>query len=153
MVDLAAAKNDNERLALSLLKAMEDGTLADTMRAICTEDFVWANSGLPTLNGQSEIFAMMGSGGFAQHIPILKGMASFSADVLHIASRGNVVFTERVDHHWDAEGRDLMTPHIAGVMEIRAGKICALRDFYDTACYQQEPTAPDPAHARPAAAR
>ena len=148
MVDTAKAANDNERLALRILEAMEDGSRAETMRAICTEDFVWANSGLPTLNGQAEIFAQMESGGFAQHIPILRTVASFSADVLHVASSGNVVFTERIDHHWDAAGRDLMTPHIAGVMEIRDGKIAALRDFYDTACYDQEPTEPVAAHAR-----
>jgi limonene-1,2-epoxide hydrolase len=86
----------------------------------------------------------MGAGGFAQHIPILESMVSFSADLLHIASAGDIVFTERVDHHWDAQGRDLMTPHIAGVMEIRDGKVAALRDFYDTVCYQQAPTDPDP---------
>ena len=33
-----------------------------------------------------------------------------------------------------------MTPHIAGVVEIRNGRIVALRDFYDTACYRQQPT-------------
>ena len=49
----------------------------------------------------------------------------------------------------DADGRDLMTPHIAGVMEIHHGRVSALRDFYDTACYQQVPTGPDPLHALP----
>ena len=147
MIDLSVARNDNERLALSILKAMEDGDLGNRIPQLCTEDFVWANSGLPTLRGQAAIFAHMAAGGFASDIPILQGMTSFGADVMHIASSGNVVFTERIDHHWDADGRDLMTPHIAGVMEIRDGKIAALRDFYDTRCYQQEPTAPDPAHA------
>ena len=151
MIDLGIAKNHDERLALMILKAMEDGNLADQIEALCSDDFVWANSGLPTLRGKAEIYASMRSGGFAQHVPILRGMTSFSADVLHIASSGRVVFTERIDHHWDAEGRDLMTPHIAGVIEIADGKITALRDFYDTVCYQQEPTAPNPAHARPAA--
>jgi limonene-1,2-epoxide hydrolase len=147
MIDLTDASNDNERLALSLLKAMEDGTLAEAIENICTKDFVWSNSGLTTLSGRAKIYASMQSGGFANEIPILVGMRSFSADLIHMASAGNVVFTERIDHHWDAEGRDLMTPHIAGVMEIRDGKIAALRDFYDTVCYQQEPTAPNPAHA------
>ena len=90
----------------------------------------------------------MARGVFTTVIPILKSMESFSADLIHIASSGNVVFTERVDHHWDVDGRDLMTPHIAGVIEIREGKVCALRDFYDTICYQQEPGEPDPAFAR-----
>ena len=147
MIDLSIARTDNETLALLILKAMEDGDLATQIESLCSDDFVWANSGLPTLNGQAEIFASMQSGGFAQYIPILNGMTSFSADVVHIASNGNVVFTERVDHHWDAQGRDLMTPHIAGVMEFNNGKITALRDFYDTACYQQAPTEPNPEHA------
>ena len=147
MIDLSKANDDNEKLALMILKAMEDGDLLEQIQDLCSDEFVWANSGLPTLNGKAEVFASMRSGGFAQQIPILKDMTSFSADVLHIASSGNVVFTERVDHHWDADGRDLMTPHIAGVIEIENGKITALRDFYDTVCYQQEPTAPNPEYA------
>ena len=146
MIDLDSARNDNERLALSLLKAMEDGTLPDAIKSLCTDDFEWANSGLPTLHGQAAVFEHMEQGGFAQQIPILRDMVSFSADVLQLASFDNVVYTERVDHHWDAAGRDLMTPVISGVMEIRDGKISALRDYYNTECYEQEPSEPDPAH-------
>jgi limonene-1,2-epoxide hydrolase len=54
------------------------------------------------------------------------------------------VFTERVDHHWDEQGRDLMTPHICGVAEICEGKISAFRDFFDVACFGQAPTAVQP---------
>ena len=126
---------------------MEDGTVGQALQDICTEDFEWANSGLPTLSGRQAVLDHMASGGFAAVIPILKHMVSFSADLIHIASTGNVVFTERVDHHWDADGRDLMTPHIAGVIEIRDGKISALRDFYDTVCYEQQPGEPNPAYA------
>ena len=147
MINLEDAANDNERLALSIFKAMEDGTLVDALNDWCTDDFEWANSGLPTLSGKQAVLEHIASGGFAGVIPILKTMVSFSADLIHIASNGDVVFTERVDHHWDADGRDLMTPHIAGVIEIRDGKISALRDFYDTICYQQQPGEPDPAFA------
>ena len=143
MIDLSDASNDNETLALQIFKAMEDGTLGEAIDELCTDDFIWANSGLPTLEGKAAIFEHMANGGFASTIPILATMTSFSADLVHIASAGDVVFTERVDHHWDADGRDLMTPHIAGVIEIRDGKIAALRDFYDTVCYSQEPTAPE----------
>jgi limonene-1,2-epoxide hydrolase len=148
MIDLSMARNDNERLALALLKSMEDGNLMATIEAICTDDFVWANSGLPTIHGKAGLRAHSAAGGFGAQIPILATMRSFSADVLHLASDGNVVFTERIDHHWDADGRDLMTPHIAGVIEVRDGKVCALRDFYDTVCYSQEPTEPHLEHAR-----
>ena len=147
MIDLSLSENDGERLALRLFLAMEQGDLAAEINALCSDDFVWANSGLDTLEGKGAVLKHMSEGGFSKTIPILANMISFSADLLYIASRGPIVFTERIDHHWDADGRDLMTPHIAGVMEIHNGKITALRDFYDTACYHQQPTSPDPAHA------
>jgi len=151
MINLEDAGTDAETLALRIFRAMEEGDLPAQLDVLCSDDFVWANSGLPTLSGKQEILQHMANGGFANVIPILENMTSFSADLLHIASAANVVFTERIDHHWDAQGRDLMTPHIAGVIEVRDGKICALRDFYDTQCYSQVPTEPDPAHALAAA--
>ena len=140
MIHVDSARNEAERLVLQLIRAMETGELPDTIKSICTEDFSWANSGLDTINGQEALFAHMAKGGFAAEIPVLKTMTHFSADLLHIASDGNVVFTERVDHHWDETGRDLMTPHICGVAEVRDGKISAFRDFYDVVCYKQQPT-------------
>jgi limonene-1,2-epoxide hydrolase len=151
MIDLEVASNDDERLALRLLMAIEDGDFGTELTNLCTQDFVWANSGLPTLFGQAEVLELMAKGGFASELPLLAEMTHFSVDLLHIASRpgergrSGVVFTERIDHHWAASGADLMTPHIAGVMEICDGRVVALRDFYDTACYSQEPTTADPA--------
>lgn len=144
MIDLNDASNANERLALEIFKAMDDGRIVEAVPELTTEDFIWSNSGLPDLNGQQEVLNLLTSGGFSNEIPILKEMTHFTADLVSIASSGNVVFTERVDHHWAADGRDLMTPHICGVVEIRDGKISRLHDFYDTAVYQQEPTAVQP---------
>ncbi|HAU22810.1 MAG TPA: hypothetical protein DCS24_09520 [Erythrobacter sp.] len=144
MIDLDVASNANERLALSIFKAMDDGRIVEAIPELTTEDFIWSNSGLPDLVGQEAVLQLLTSGGFSNEIPILAEMTHFTADLVHIASHGNAVLTERIDHHWDAEGRDLMTPHICGVVEIRDGKISRLHDFYDTACYQQEPTAPQP---------
>lgn len=142
MIDLSRAANPNERLALRMFKAMEDGTIPAALGEICGEDFVWSNSGLPDLRGRAAVLELLQSGGFSSEIPILAEMTHFTADLIHIASQGDVVFTERVDHHWAADGRDLMTPHICGVVEIRDGKIVRLHDFYDTACYGQTPTPP-----------
>lgn len=141
MIDLNDASNENERLALAIFKAMDDGKIVEAVPDLTTPDFIWSNSGLPDLRGQDEVIALLTSGGFANEIPILAEMTHFTADLVHIASSGNVVLTERIDHHWAADGRDLMTPHICGVVEIRDGKIARLHDFYDTACYQQTPTA------------
>ena len=146
MINLDIASNTNERLALAVFKAMEDSTLLEALDTLCTEDFVWMNSGLPTLQGTQAVRDLMARGGFRTEIPILAEQTHFTADVMHLASRGDVVFTERVDHHWAEDGRDLMTPHIAGVIEIRDGRICALRDFYDVACYTQQPTQAYPEH-------
>lgn len=144
MIDLADASNANERLALEIFKAMDDGRILEAIPELTTPDFVWSNSGLPDLNGQQEVIDLLMAGGFSNEIPILAEMTHFTADLVHIASNGNTVFTERVDHHWAADGRDLMTPHICGVVEIRDGKIARLHDFYDTAVYNQEPTQVQP---------
>jgi len=144
MINLDDANNANERLALEIFKAMDDGRIVEAVPELTTEDFVWSNSGLPDLKGQQEVLSLLTSGGFANEIPILKEMTHFTADLVSIASSGNVVFTERLDHHWAEDGRDLMTPHICGVVEVRDGRISRLHDFYDTAVYQQEPTAVQP---------
>lgn len=140
MIDVNSANNAAEKLVLQLIRAMETGELPEAITSLCTDDFVWANSGLPTIHGQSALFEQMAAGGFASQIPILESMTHFSAELLHMASNDDVVFTERVDHHWDERGRDLMTPHICGVAEVRDGRICAFRDFYDVICYSQQPT-------------
>ena len=63
MIDLSAASCENERLALAIFKSMEDGTLLQQMPLLCTEDFVWANSGLDTLQGQQAFRDLAARGG------------------------------------------------------------------------------------------
>ena len=142
MINLDDASNANERLALEIFKAMDDGRIVEAVSELTTEDFIWSNCGLPDLKGQRAVLELLTSGGFSNEIPILKEMTHFTADLVSIASNGDTVFTERIDHHWSADGRDLMTPHICGVVEVRDGKIARLHDFYDTAVYQQVPTEP-----------
>jgi len=144
MIHLNDATNENERRVLQLMRAMETGDLPATLRAICTEDFCWTNSGLADIQGLAELEAHMAKGGFASQIAVIREMTHFSAELIHMASRGDVVFTERVDHHWSEDGRDLMTPHICGIAELREGRISAFRDFYDVACYEQVPTPVQP---------
>jgi limonene-1,2-epoxide hydrolase len=144
MVNLDIACNANELLCLRLLKSMEDGTFRTAARELCTPDFVFENSGLPTIHGLDHLEAFNAEGGFARLIPIIRETRRFTADVLHIASNGGVVFTERYDHFWDIDGRDLMTPRICGIMEMRDGRVAAMREYYDTACYSQTPTEPNP---------
>jgi limonene-1,2-epoxide hydrolase len=56
-------------------------------------------------------------------------MDTIAVEVLAIASNGNLVYTERVDHfRW--QGKTLDLP-VAGVFEIRDRKIIAHRDYFD----------------------
>ena len=57
-------------------------------------------------------------------------------EMRNVASRGTVVFAERVDHFTIA-GRTVSLP-VAGVFEIREGKIAAWRDYFDLATWQRE---------------
>lgn len=151
MIDPDVAANELERLAVRLINSFEDGTFHHRIAEWCTPDFRWENSGLPTIVGADGFRELAAGGGIRQYIPILATMSSFSVDLISIASRGDehegLVFTERIDHHWDPDGRDLMTPHICGIIEVRDGLVTRLADFYDVICYQQEPTGPDRRHA------
>ena len=55
--------------------------------------------------------------------------------MLNTAVRGNLVFTERVDR-FTMGGRKIDLP-VAGVFEIRNGKIAAWRDYFDMATWQR----------------
>ena len=58
-----------------------------------------------------------------------KLMDSIVLENLNVAANGNVVFTERIDHfRW--KGKSLALP-VAGVFELRDGKITAHRDYFD----------------------
>lgn len=54
-------------------------------------------------------------------------------DVLNIAAAGDVVLTERVDRIW-AGDKHVDLP-VAGVFEVRDGKIAAWRDYFDMNTY------------------
>lgn len=57
---------------------------------------------------------------------------SVEIDTLHIASSGNIVFTERVDHLTLCDGTKPSVPlPVTGVMEMKNGKIHRWRDYLD----------------------
>ncbi len=60
---------------------------------------------------------------------------SIEFEILRIASAGDVVFTERVDRFLMG-GRKIELP-VAGVFEVRDGKIAAWRDYFDMQMFMQ----------------
>ena len=58
------------------------------------------------------------------------------AEITLLATRGNIVFTERIDR-MTFGGKKVLLP-CAGVFEIRDGKIAAWRDYFDLATWQRQ---------------
>ena len=141
MIDVADAVGGNEALVLKLVRAMETGDLPEAIKAVCTEGFVWVNSGLAVINGQAELFEQMARGGFAGQIPILKTMTHFSAELIHIASKGRYRFYRTGGSSLGRAGSRLDdTPYLWEWRRYaRAGLLHSVT-FYDVACYRQAPT-------------
>jgi limonene-1,2-epoxide hydrolase len=90
-----------------------------------TEETVWENVGLARTVGIDQAKAFIdGFPGGIDHIDV---------ETLHIASAGNVVLTERIDHLYNAAGGLVATLRLAGAFEISGGRIVQWRDYFDTA--------------------
>jgi len=61
---------------------------------------------------------------------------SIEFEMRAIASSGDTVFTERVDH-FKMMGKTISLP-VAGVFEVRNGKIAAWRDYFDMQTYMKQ---------------
>jgi len=68
--------------------------------------------------------------------PFLKGADTASFEIKHTTSAGNVVMNERVDHF--VMGPKKIDLPVAGVFEIRNGKIAAWRDYFDLATFTKQ---------------
>lgn len=77
-----------------------------------------------------------GKDGIREVLNVFISAKDVEIEVVQIASRGNVVFTERIDRMTLA-GKRIVLP-CAGVFEIRDGKIAAWRDYFDLATWQRQ---------------
>ena len=91
-------------------------------------DAVYHNMPLAPVRGHAEIRAVL-----EMFVP---PASKIEFEVLAIASRGTVVFTERVDRFVVGD-KEVALP-VAGVFDIRDGKIAAWRDYFDMASYQRQ---------------
>jgi limonene-1,2-epoxide hydrolase len=111
---------DAKQVVLDFLAAWPRGNI-DELMAFFAPDAVYHNIPVPPVRGAAAIReAFLG---FA------KLMDSIEIENLHVAASGNVVFTERIDKFRSRMVR-LDLP-VAGVFEIRNGKIIAHRDYFD----------------------
>ena len=86
-----------------------------------TEDAIYHNIPMAPANGKDEIRATLEM--FVPDSPTI------AFEIRNVASAGAVVFTERIDRMTIA-GNAVAVP-VAGVFEVRDGKIAAWRDYFD----------------------
>lgn len=79
----------------------------------------------------------VGKGAIRQFVePFLKEAQSAVFEIKHTTSAGNVVMNERVDRF--VMGPKKIELPVAGVFEIRGGKISAWRDYFDLTSFTKQ---------------
>ena len=105
------------------------GDIYGAMRHYLLPDAVWENIGMSKTTGPEETIAFL-----EKYLSGAK-LATFDAEILHIAGEGNVVFVERIDRAVKLDGSIRPAPfvRVVAVFEVKDGKIAAWRDYFDTA--------------------
>jgi limonene-1,2-epoxide hydrolase len=116
------ATGDAEQVVLDLAEAFKKHD-AEALRPFFTDDVVYHN------------IPMDAAVGIDATIAVIEGFLGMSESLvienLHVASRDNLVFTERIDT-FTVGGKVAPLP-VMGIFEIRDGKISAWRDYFDMA--------------------
>jgi limonene-1,2-epoxide hydrolase len=100
----------------------------DELLGFFTDDAVYHNIPTDPARGKAAIRAVINS--------FLPMASAVEFKVLRSAAAGNVVFNERIDI-FDMSGKKVELP-VAGVFEIRGGKIAAWRDYFDMAMFTKQ---------------
>ena len=93
-----------------------------------TEDGVYHNMPMDPLKGKAAIRPILDF--------IINPAQKIEFEIKHVASVGDLVFTERVDRFEMGEKRVVLP--VAGVFEVRGGKIAAWRDYFDMAAWTKQ---------------
>jgi limonene-1,2-epoxide hydrolase len=93
-----------------------------------SDDAVYHNIPMEPARGKAAIKAVINS-----FLPMSK---SIEFKILHTVSAGNVVMNERVDM-FDTGTKKISIP-VAGVFEVKNGKISAWRDYFDMQMYTKQ---------------
>lgn len=116
------APEEAERIVREMCATFEKHD-AEALRPFFTDDVVYHNIPLePAVGIDAAIAFVEGFFGMCE---------SMTIDTVHLAVRDNVVLTERVDTF--TIGGTVAPLPVMGTFEIRDGKICAWRDYFDMA--------------------
>jgi limonene-1,2-epoxide hydrolase len=118
----------NIQLVQDFFKAREGGKpgdMAAAYDAFLADDCIYENSGLPSFNKEETMKF------FFSEPKSESGIVKLVAEIHAIGADGDVVYTERTDHHYDADGNDVLTPKIAGTFVVKDGKFKRWSDYFD----------------------
>lgn len=118
--------SDNERIVHALCMAFERLD-ADELISYFDDAAVYHNVPLPVLRGRDAIYASLAG--------LRARFARLRVEILHQVGSGNLVMNERIDTFTFPDGREVVLP-IAGVFELRNGKIVGWRDYFDLATFR-----------------
>jgi limonene-1,2-epoxide hydrolase len=117
-----ASAGEAEQVVLDMCEAIGKHD-AEALRPFFTDDVVYHNIPMdPAVGIDAAIAFIEGFFGMCESLVI---------ENLHVAARDNVVLTERVDTF--TIGDKVAPLPVMGTFEIRDGKICAWRDYFDMA--------------------
>jgi limonene-1,2-epoxide hydrolase len=108
------------KVVLDFLDAWPRGDI-DVLMSYFADDAVYHNIPVPAAVGAPAIREAF--------LAFAKLMDSIEVVNLNVAAEGPVVFTERIDRfRW---GNKMLELPVAGVFEVRGGRIAAHRDYFD----------------------
>ena len=100
----------------------------EELLAFFTDDAVYHNIPMEPARGKAAIKAAINT--------FLPGLKSIEFKILHTTAAGNVVMNERIDI-LDTGSKKISLP-VAGVFEVKNGKISAWRDYFDMQMYTKQ---------------
>lgn len=118
----------NRRIVIALFKAWEGGTkqhVMDGYELYLSENCIYENSGLPPMTKEETMKF------FFSDPSSDEGIVKLKVDIHEMDAAGDLVWTERTDHHYDKDGNDVLTPKICGVFKLKGGKIVRWSDYFD----------------------
>jgi len=119
--------NEAEKIVADFCKAFERKNI-DEIMGYFSDDAVYHNMPMEPAKGKPAIKETINS--------FLPGSDRIEFKILHTASNGNIVFNERIDMIDMGEKRvDLP---VAGMFEVRGGKITLWRDYFDLPTYTKQ---------------
>jgi limonene-1,2-epoxide hydrolase len=99
--------------------------MVTSFRKAFTADSVWDQQPLVVITGVDEVLRFLRWSRRA-------GIETVDVEMVHIASRGDFVFTERVDHLRREDGTLVVSAPMAGVLEWHDERIVRWRDYFDS---------------------